>query len=117
MGVYYFDQNDTLTLYVTPDMREVTPGEKLGVTYTAINRWEDFQPFWVLSKVLPPIGNPKVVLAPDQYTLPSSYTAQVHMTHDVPQIAPSGMYEYRAVIGIPPSTLYDEDTFNFWVVE
>jgi parallel beta-helix repeat protein len=90
MGAHFFDQDDYLTLYITPDMTEVAPGEVLGVTYTAINRWEDPVPFWVLSQVLLPGGSAFNVLGPDQYTLPANYTAQVHRTHPVPGATPTG---------------------------
>jgi len=57
------------------------------------------------------------VLGPKQYTLPPNYMAQIHITHPVPNMAPTGMYEYRSLIGIPPGTLYDRDSFRFWVIE
>jgi len=117
MGAHYFNQNDFITLYVTPDTTEVVPGDQLGVTFTAINRWENPESFWVLSRVLRPGGSPLNVLGPDQYTLPANYTAQVHITHPIPYMAHTGMYEYRSLIGMPPGTLYDSDSFKFWVIE
>jgi len=117
MGAHYFNQNDHLTLYLTPDTTDVAPGGHLGVTYTAINRWTQPEPFWVLSQVLLPGGSWLSVLGPDQYTLPADYTAQVHITHPIPNNTPTGMYEYRSLIGIPPGTLYDRDSFRFWVIE
>ena len=114
---FYFNQNDYLTLYLTPDTKEVSPGDELGVTYTAINRWDSPEAFWLLSQVLLPGGSSLNILGPDQYTLPANYTAQVHITHPVPNITPIGMYEYRSLIGVPPGTLYDEDSFTFKVIE
>jgi len=117
MGAHYFNQNDYLTLYVTPDMTEVTPGDQLGVTYTAINRWDSPESFWLLSQVLLSSGSSLNVLGPSQYTLPANHTAQVHITHPVPNITPRGVYEYLSAMGVPPSTLYDWDSFKFWVYD
>jgi hypothetical protein len=117
MGAHFFNQEDYLTLYITPDTTEVAPGGELGVTYTAINRWGQDEPFWALSQVLLPGGGALNVLGPDQYTLPANYAAQVHITHPVPTAAPAGTYDYWSRIGLPPSTLYDEDRFTFRVTE
>jgi parallel beta-helix repeat protein/predicted outer membrane repeat protein len=117
MGAHYFNQNDYLTLYVTPDKLWTRPGQQFGVTYTAINRWDSAEPFWVLSRVLLPGGSALNILGPDLYTLPANYTAQVHITHPVPNATPTGVYRYLSAIGVPPSTLYDWDSFKFWVIE
>ena len=116
MGAYFFDQNDYLTLYLTPDETEVVPGGILGVTYTAINRWAQPEPFWVLTEATLPGEGTVGVLGPDQYTLPANTTVQQLFIHDVPLAAPSGYYEYRTRIGVPPSTLYDGDQFTFRVL-
>jgi parallel beta-helix repeat protein len=117
MGAHFFNQDDYMTLYLTPDATEVLPGDELGVTYTAVNRWDSPEPFWLLSQVLLPGGSSLNVLGPSQYTLPANYTAQVHITHPVPNITPTGMYEYRSLMGMPPGTLYDSDSFKFTVIE
>jgi hypothetical protein len=117
MGAHFFNQDDYLSLYLTPDKMWTMPGEVLGVTYTAINRWGQAKSFWCLSQVLLSNGRQLNVLGPDQYTLPAHYTAQVHLVHDVPNVAPGGEYEYWSRIGMPPGELYDEDRFTFWVVE
>jgi hypothetical protein len=117
MGAHFFDQRDHLTLYVTPHEFWVGPGEQLDVTYTAINRWAQPEPFWLLSQVLLPDGSALNVLGPDRYTLPAHYTAQVHITHPIPNATPSGTYEYWSRTGMPPSTLYDQDRFSFDVIE
>jgi len=115
MGAHYFDQDDYVTLYLTPDTTEVSPGGALGVTYTAINRWTEPEPFWVLTDAIMPNGNSRGIMGPDHYTLPAQATVQHHLYHDVPLAAPPGLYGYRSRIGVPPSTLYDEDTFEFVV--
>jgi len=117
MGAHYFNQLDYLTLYITPDMAEISPGGELGVTYTAINRRDQPESMWVLSNVLLSGGSELNVLGPDQYILPANYTAQVHITHQIPNLAPTGVYEYWSRVGIPPETLYDEDSFSFLIIE
>jgi parallel beta-helix repeat protein len=117
MGAYFFDQDDYLTLYLTPDTKEVAPGSQLGVTYTVINRWGQPEPFWVLTQAILPGGNPVNILGPVKYTLPAGMTIQQHFNHGIPPAAPLGKYEYWTQIGLPPSTLYDEDRFTFRVVE
>ncbi|KPK67556.1 hypothetical protein AMJ82_10435 [candidate division TA06 bacterium SM23_40] len=116
MGAHFFDQDDYLTLYLTPDAREVSPGGTFGVTYTAINRWAEPEPFWVLTEAVLPGGDTLDVMGPDAYTLPADFTVQRHFTHSVPLGAPSGRYSYQSRIGVPPSTLY-EDSFQFEVLE
>jgi len=117
MGAHYFNQDDYITLYVSPDTAEVAPGGQLGVTYTAINRWNQPEPFWVLSQVTLPGGNTGDVVGPYQYNMPANTTIQVNLVHDIPVNAPIGMYEYWSRIGLPPGTLYDEDSFKFLVFE
>ncbi|KPL05784.1 hypothetical protein AMJ71_10990, partial [candidate division TA06 bacterium SM1_40] len=115
MGAYLFDQDDYLTLYITPDTTEVVRDAQLGVTYTVINRWFQPEPFWMLSEVIRPSGDTLGVLGPAPYTLPPDTTIQRHYSFDVPDAAPLGEYEYRSGIGIAPATLYDEDQFTFTV--
>jgi hypothetical protein len=116
MGAHFFDQDDYLTLYLTPDKMWAQPGEVLGVTYTAINRWEQPEPFLCLSQVLLSNGGRVNVLGPREYVLPAHYAAQVHLVHDIPNVAPGGEHEYRSFIGIP-GELYDSDRFSFWILD
>ncbi|KPJ60248.1 MAG: hypothetical protein AMJ46_08035 [Latescibacteria bacterium DG_63] len=117
MGAFFFNQDDHMTFYLTPDVIEVTPGGELGVTYTLINRWAQPEPFWVHSEATLPSGDTLSVMGPDQYTLPADFTVQQHLDHSVPVGAPLGVYRYQSRIGVAPSTLYDEDSFEFKVVE
>ena len=117
MGAYYFNQNDYLTLYMTPDATEVTQGGNIGVTYTIINRWQQKEPFSALTRVTLPDGEVRTVLGPEEYHVCGGYTAKFHLTYDIPSCAYVGMYEYQGAIGVPPSTLYDDDSFKFTVIE
>jgi len=117
IGAEFFDQDDYLTLYLTPDTTEVAPGAELGVTYTAINRWAQPEPFWVLTEAVLPTGDTLGVMGPEAHTLPAAHAARVHVVHGMPPFAPTGWYEYSSKIGHPPATLYDEDRFRFQVTE
>ena len=115
MGAYFFDQDDYLTLYLTPDTDAVRPGDELGVTYTVINRQPQPEVFWFASRVVMLHGRVFPVLGPQQYTIPADYTFQAHVLHDVPIVSPDHRYEYQAAIGLLPDTLWDRDNFYFWV--
>jgi hypothetical protein len=117
MGAHFFNQDDYLTLYVTPDAMWVTTGDKLGVTYTAINRWGQAESLWLLSQILLPGGSSLDIVGPDQYTLPANYTAQAHINHPAPLATPTGKYEYLSQISDsePLQMLYDDDSFEFLV--
>jgi parallel beta-helix repeat protein/predicted outer membrane repeat protein len=117
IGAHYFNQNDYMTLYLTPDTTKVIGGGQLGVTYTVINRWDQVEPFWGLTEVILPNSYPFTLLGPVQFNLPANTTIQHHFNHNIPAGAPLGRYEYRTRIGLPPSTLYDEDRFTFRVFE
>jgi len=117
MGAHYFNQNDFLTLYMTPHTTQVTQGGQLGVTYTIINRWHQKEPFSALTRVTLPDGEVRTVLGPQDYNICPGYTAQIHLAYDIPPCAYIGMYKYQGAIGVPPSTLYDWDRFKFWITE
>lgn len=116
MGAHYFNQNDYLTLYLTPDTTEVSSGQQLGVTYTVINRWGQAEPFRGLTQAILPDGTPFNIIGPANFSIPANFTVQRHIDQYVPINAPLGRYEYWTRIGLPPSTLYDEDRFTFTVV-
>jgi len=115
IGAHWFDQDDFLTLYLTPDAGTVMLGSQLGVTYTAINRWPQPEDFWAVSGVITPERDTLLILGARAYTLPADTTVRQHVVHGVPQDAPLGEYEYGCLIGLPPGYLYDEDRFMLTV--
>jgi len=117
MGAFYFNQDDYLTLYMTTDTIEVAQGGQMGVTFTIINRWQQKEPFSALTRVTLPDGEVRTVLGPEEYEICPTYTYRTHITYPIPSCAYLGMYKYKALIGLPPSTLYDQDSFTFKVVE
>jgi parallel beta-helix repeat protein len=117
MGAHFFDQDDYLTLYMTPDKSVVPPGGHIGVTYTLINRWSNPEQFWFTSQVHLPGGRTFAIIEPTEYTMPAEYVFQIHLVHDVPDAAPPGEYEYRSFVGLPPGALYDRDSFRLRIIE
>lgn len=116
MGACFFNQNDYLTVYVTPDEPVVSQGDRTGITYTLINRWAQPETFWALTQAITPAGGIVNVHGPKRYTVPASHTVQVHMDQNIPMWYPTGMSECWSRIGMPPDSLYDEDRFQFLVI-
>jgi hypothetical protein len=112
IGAFPFNQDDFLTLYLTPDTTRVNGGDELGVTYTCINRWTQSESFWLLTKVTLPGGASVDIIGPRQFTIPADHTAQVHLSHHVPPAVPPVRFIYESIIGVPPSSLYDTDSFG-----
>jgi hypothetical protein len=116
MGARPFDQNEYITLYLTPDVTAVERGDRLGVTYTLINRWPQVETFILVSQLTLPNGRPFGLLGPLELTLPGGSTEQVYMPHDIPLAAPIGSYEYSSETLFPVSAVPGEDQFTFRVV-
>jgi nitrous oxidase accessory protein NosD len=116
IGVHFFDQQDYMTVYLTPDATEIEPGGVLGVTFTAINRWPQPASFWLRAEVILPNMHFWKLLGPAHYLMPGRTAVQRHFNYNMPLAAPPGTYLYRTKMGVPPSILFDEDSFEFWVV-
>ncbi len=115
MGAFTFDQEDSLTVYLTPDTTLVFPGDELGVTYTLINRWPEPVSFWLRSVIYLPSGESRVLVGPEPRELDPETTDQYYILHAVPQKAPQGYYEYECMLDIPPDTLLGQDRFQLYV--
>jgi len=116
MGAWYFDQDEYITVYVTPDSYEAQRGSQFGVTYTFINRWSWSEQFWLLTQVVLPNDKTMDALGPERKSIAAWTMTQAYETHFIPSTAPTTFYKYRARVGTPPSTLYGEDSFMFRVV-
>jgi len=112
IGAHPFNQDDFITLYLSPDTTIVNPGDALTVTYTLINRWQQTERFGLLTRAVMPNGATREIVGPARYTLPAGSTERFDEVHPVPAILPSGKYSYWTQIGLPPSTLHDEEIFS-----
>lgn len=110
IGAFSFDQRDSLTLYLSPEVLELAPGGECTMLYTLINRWQPGAGFWFVSRALLPSGGTVSVIGPTWVDLPGNQTAQVSRSHLLPPQAPFGLYRYRAGIGLPPDEILDADT-------
>lgn len=118
MGALFFDQSTPLSIYVTPDMTMLSPLDTLKVLYTLINITEQPITFWGLARVILPNGEPYArnpILGPQQVTLGAGQIARKRFSHHLPEVAPSGNYEYWAYVGLPPDTVIDYDQVDFIV--
>jgi hypothetical protein len=116
MGAHFFDQRDYLTIYVTPHTTDAAPGDSISLTCTIINRHAQQEEVWIVTRVVVPEGDTLLIGEPRHRIVPSGFTGQAVRRCRVPPLAPAGRYECGAVIGMPPSTIYDEDSFALTVV-
>jgi len=117
MGAYFFNQNDSLTLYVTPDKRWVKPGEDSGLTYTVINRLDTSMECWGISRIYFPNMRFYDFVGPQMFTIPADHTGRFHITRNIPDNMLHGENVCWSMLFLPPSTSYDDDIFSFWVKE
>lgn len=118
IGARFFDQDDLLTLYLTPHARRIAKGGELTVTYTLMNRWEVPASFVLLTQVLIPGHTGGIdIVGPVEYTIPAGCTAQLPIDHEVPRATPPIVYEYRSQVSSPELAIYGEDDFTFEIFE
>ncbi len=117
VGVHSFDQNDDITLYLTPSATTLPQEGSLEITYTVINRWPYSMDILLESGVICPGGFELGVHEPIQVTIPAGFTAQSHMIHEIPETAVLGQYDYWSTVGILRHPYSDQDRFTFTVVE
>ncbi len=115
MGAHFFDQDDYLTIYLTPHPVSVSQGAELRVTYTSINRNPVSETFWLNSKIYLPNGAGFDILGPLQFTQPANTTVQNDVIHIIPSVSPPINYRYWTGIGNAASQWYDIDDFYFCV--
>jgi hypothetical protein len=116
MGAWYFDQSEYFTIYVTPDSYEAQRGSLFGVTYTFVNRWSWSEEFWLLTQAVFPNGRTIDVLGPEQKSHAAETWSMIYENHYIPSTTPTTYFKYRTMVGVPPATLYGEDSFMFRVV-
>ena len=56
------------------------------------------------------------LVGPETFPLAAGKTLGVCITHNVPASAPLGTYHYMTKVGEYPAILWDDDGFNFTIV-
>jgi hypothetical protein len=109
-----------VTVTITPDATTVPRGGTLGYTVSATNNstsavtlqyWTDI----ILWNGNPYAGNP--LFGPFTLTLQAGQTRQGHLNHNVPSGAPLQTYTCYGRIGWHPDDVWDEDYFEFTIIE
>ncbi len=108
----------TVTLY--PDGTEVERGGLLGYTVEVTNYTAEDQTFDYWSDAYLWTGEPykkNPIFGPFQVTVKAGMTKSGHLSHKIPNNAPLRTYTLYGRIGTHPGTIWDEDYFEFTVVE
>jgi hypothetical protein len=109
-----------VTVTLTPDATTVERGGTLGYTVEVVNNTTEDQTFEYWSDVYLWTGEPYAknpVFGPKGGTLPAGKTKSAHISHKVPNKAPLKTYSLCGRIGFHPDEIWDEDCFEFTVVE
>ncbi len=119
-GICFVGGPPDVQVTLTPDVTTVPRGGRLGYTVEVTNQttvgldidyWTDIY-LWTGD---PYTGNP--VFGPRGGTLPAGKSRTVHIEHKVPNGAPLQTYTCCGRIGVYPDDLWNEDCFQFTVVE
>jgi subtilisin family serine protease len=109
-----------VSVTLTPDATMVERGGTLGYTVEATNTSEIDWTFQYWSDVYLWTGEPYAknpVFGPQTVTLKAGKTGSGHISHSVPYKAPLKTYSLCGRIGFHPDEIWDEDCFDFTVVE
>jgi len=119
IGAYSFDQSKELIVYLSPETREIEPGETGCVQYTVCNAHPVEKSFVTAAGVRRPDGSP----------WPGNPLEEPYYTSITPSSNLTSEFEYRVPFGWIPGTyalaagvgyygkIYDLDHFEFTVVE
>ncbi len=121
MGYHFYPCTPpALSVLVTPDTTTVERGGTLGYTVELTNDTDEMERLDYWSDVYLWTGkfygkNP--VFGPKRVTVQAGMTLSGHLTHKVPNSAPLKTYTLCGRIGFHADNLWDEDCFEFNVVE
>jgi hypothetical protein len=109
-----------MTITLTPDTTIIHRGGTLGYKVTVTNNGESsvYLEYWtdiILWNGKPYGKNPP--FGPKILTVASGKTRQGHISHRVPGNAPLRTYTCCGRIGSHPETMWDEDSFEFTVID
>jgi outer membrane protein assembly factor BamB len=109
-----------IDVILTPDATTVERGGTLGYTIEVTNSTAEDQTFQYWSDVYLWTGDPykkNPVFGPKQVTIKAGMTKSGHLSHKVPNNAPLKAFTLCGRIGWHPDEVWDEDCFEFTVVE
>jgi parallel beta-helix repeat protein len=109
-----------VTVILTPDATTVERGGTLGYTVEVTNATAEDQTFEYWSDVYLWTGDPykkNPVFGPMTVTIRAGKTKSGHLSHKVPKSAPLRTYTLCGRIGWHPDDIWDEDCFQFTVVD
>jgi hypothetical protein len=109
-----------INVTLTPDATVVERGGTLGYTVEVTNYAGVDQTFEYWSDVYLWTGEPykkNPVFGPKRVTIKAGKTKSGHLSHKVPNKAPLKTYTLCGRIGCHPDNVWDEDCFEFTVVE
>jgi uncharacterized delta-60 repeat protein len=118
--VYLIRLEPDITVILTPDATTVERGGTLGYMVQVTNNTSVDQTFEYWSDVYLPNGKPykkNPVFGPKEVTVKAGKTKSGHLSHKVPNSAPLKTYTLCGRIGFHPDDVWDEDCFEFTVIE
>jgi hypothetical protein len=119
-SIFQIDIGLGVFVTLTPDATIVERGGTLGYTVEVTNNTAEGQTFQYWSDVYLWTGEPykkNPVFGPKTVTIGAYKTKSGHVSHKVPNKAPLRTYTLCGRIGWHPDDVWDEDCFEFTVVE
>ncbi len=118
--VYVYEQLPPVRVKLLPDATTVERGGTLGYLVTVTNSSDEDKTFEYWSAVYLWNGKPynkNPVFGPKEVTIKAGRTRSGHVSHRVPNNAPLRTYTLCGRIGFHPDDVWDEDCFEFTVVD
>ena len=119
MGAHFLDQSKPLVIYVSPQGRTIARGQIGSLLYTIINCHEEPEPCWWIARLIRPGGQPwpgNPLEGPLYLVVKQNAYYQAYRSYTVPLQCQLGIWDFSTKLGLP-GNLYDEDGFEFTVVE
>ncbi len=110
----------SVSVSVTPDATVIPRGGSLGYSVTVSNTGSSSAEFEYWTDIILWSGEPygkNPIFGPRIVTLQPGHTKQGHISHAIPHSAPLKTYSCCGRIGDQPNSTWDEDCFEFTVVE
>jgi hypothetical protein len=117
LSILKFVESPQVSISLVPEVTTVARGDILVYDVTLTNKTNDDQTFCFGALVRRPNGADHVLIEPTKIVLPAQGTKTKRIKHIVLSKIPLGEYVYIAKIGTSPMDIWDEDRFQFEVVD